>query len=156
MHIVGIAKLVIEMDTQYVCGMLNNPDVQPNTAINHWIAAILLVNFKLVHIPTEKHLGPNSLSRLEPILGEYDDEGNPEEWVDKILSLSIWLNTWNEFCPAHPSSTMQIFQATEGGRGGLSTPRKELTFPPPSDKAHGWDSELPEDLIFLTEGKLPN
>jgi hypothetical protein len=53
--------------------MLSNPNVQQNAAINHWIAAILLFNFKLIHIPTEKHLRPNSLSRHEPIPGK-DDE----------------------------------------------------------------------------------
>jgi hypothetical protein len=30
MHIVGITNLVIEMDVQYVRGMLSNPDVQLN------------------------------------------------------------------------------------------------------------------------------
>ena len=79
MHIVGIANLVIEMDAQYVRGMLNNPDVQLNTAINRWIAAILLFDFKLVHVPAEKHLGPDGLSRREPIPGEDDNEDDPEE-----------------------------------------------------------------------------
>ena len=38
-HIIGVTNLVIEMDAQYVKGMLNNPDVQPNAAMNQWIAA---------------------------------------------------------------------------------------------------------------------
>ena len=45
MHIVGAADLVVEMDAQYVRGMLNNPDIQPNVAINRWIAAIQLFDF---------------------------------------------------------------------------------------------------------------
>ncbi len=30
--------------------------------INHWIAAILLFDFKLVHIPSDKHHRPDGLS----------------------------------------------------------------------------------------------
>src|SRR6266852_2216182 len=38
-HIVGITNLVVEMDAQYVKGMLSNPDMQPNAAMNRWITA---------------------------------------------------------------------------------------------------------------------
>jgi hypothetical protein len=76
--------------------MLSNPDVQPNAAIKRWIAAILLFDFKLVHVPAEKHLGANGLSQREPIPGEDDDDGDPEESVDEVLSLSIWVDTWQQ------------------------------------------------------------
>jgi len=92
-HIIGITNLVIEMDTQYVKGMLSNPDIQPNTTVNHWIAVILLFNFKLVHVPAEKHLGTDGLLRREPVPGEDSNNSDPEEWIDKVLSLSIWVNT---------------------------------------------------------------
>jgi hypothetical protein len=150
MHVVGIANLVVEMDAQYVRGMLSNPDVQPNAAINRWIAAILLFDFKLVHIPAEKHQGPDGLSRREPIPGEDDDEGDPEEWVDEVLSLGLWLDTWTEHRPTRYTSTTKVFQATEGGVGTL---RDELTFPPPSDKTHTRDDELPGIFRFLAGGK---
>ncbi len=44
-HLIGIQNLVVEMDTQYIKGMLQHPDVQPNAVLNRWIAAILLFNF---------------------------------------------------------------------------------------------------------------
>ena len=92
-HIVGITNLIVEVDAQYIRGMLNNPDVQPNAAMNRWIAAIRLFDFKLVHVPAEKHLGADGLSRREPIPGEdYEDE-DAEDWVDKILSLGIWVDS---------------------------------------------------------------
>jgi len=93
-HIIGITKLVIEMDAQYIKGMLSNPDIQPNAAMNQWIAAILLFDFKLVHIPADRHLGPDGLSCREPVLDEDEYEGDPEEWIDDILSLGIWIDTW--------------------------------------------------------------
>ena len=77
------------MDAQYVKGMLSNPDMQPNAAMNRWIAAILLFDFKLVHIPADRHLGPDGLSRREPIPGEEEEEDDPEEWIDDILFLGI-------------------------------------------------------------------
>ena len=55
MHIIGVADLTVEMDAQYVRGMLANPDIQPSAAINRWIAAIQLFDFKLVHVPAENH-----------------------------------------------------------------------------------------------------
>src|SRR6266702_8544149 len=39
-HIVGITDLIVEMDAQYIHGMLKNPDIQPNAAMNRWITAI--------------------------------------------------------------------------------------------------------------------
>jgi hypothetical protein len=151
MHVVGITNLVVEMDAQYVRGMLSNPDVQPNAAINCWIAAILLFDFKLVHVPAEKHHGPDGLSRCKPIPGEDDNEGDPEEWVDEVLSLGLWLDTWNEHRPTHRTGTAKVFQATEG----VSTLCDELTFPPASDKACAHDSELPGILRYLADGKRP-
>jgi hypothetical protein len=93
LHLFGIRNLVIEMDAQFVCGMLNNPDIQPNAAINCWIAAILLFDFKLVHVPAEKHRGPDGLSCREPVEGEDDDEDDLEDWIDKTLALGIWIST---------------------------------------------------------------
>jgi hypothetical protein len=90
LHIIGVCNLVVKMDAVFICGMLNNPDVHPNAVINHWIAAILLFNFKLVHVPAEKHQGPDGLSRCEHVEGEDAEEDDLEEWIDKTLSLSIW------------------------------------------------------------------
>ncbi len=65
LYLVGINNLVVEVDASYIKGMLSNPNIQPNAAINRWIAAILLFDFKLVHVPTDKHKGPDGLSRRE-------------------------------------------------------------------------------------------
>lgn len=45
--IVGVRNLVVEVDAKYIKGMINNPNIQPNAAINRWIAAILLFDFQL-------------------------------------------------------------------------------------------------------------
>ena len=51
------------MDTKFIKGMINNPTLHPNDAINRWIAAILLFDFELVHVPAEKHTGADGLSQ---------------------------------------------------------------------------------------------
>jgi hypothetical protein len=52
--LIGVKKLTIEVDAKYIKGMLNNPDIQPNTAMNRWIARILLFDFTLKHVPGSK------------------------------------------------------------------------------------------------------
>jgi len=49
------------MDTKFIKGMINNPTLHPNDAINRWISAILLFDFELVHIPANKHIGADGL-----------------------------------------------------------------------------------------------
>jgi len=61
--------------------MLSNPDAQPNAAINHWIAAILVFDFKLA---ADMHKGPDGLSRHEPAPGKEEDDS--EDWVHNALS----------------------------------------------------------------------
>ena len=86
-HIVGAKELTVEVDTKYIKGMINNPDMQPNTAINRWIAIILLFDFKLVHVPAEKHTGADGLSRRPRAPEDIDPEDNLEEWIDDATSL---------------------------------------------------------------------
>ena len=61
--LIGAKKLVVEVNAQYIKRMLNKPDLHPNAAMNRWIAAILIFDFELVHVPGTKHKGPDGLSR---------------------------------------------------------------------------------------------
>jgi len=88
LHLIGVRNLVVEAGAAYIESMLSKPDVQPNAAINRWIAAILLF-----HMPADKHKGPDGLSRREPIPGE-EEHDDPEDWVDNALPLSIWVVSW--------------------------------------------------------------
>ena len=53
LYTIGVKRLVVEMDAKFIKGMINNPMLHPNDTINRWIAAILLFNFELVHVPAE-------------------------------------------------------------------------------------------------------
>jgi len=105
-HLVSVRNLVVEMDALYIRGMLNNPDVQPNATINCWIAAILLFNFKLIHIPAEKHHGPDGLSQCELADDEVDEDDDPEDWIDHMLALRIWVVSWLDATQTNDSAAI--------------------------------------------------
>ena len=74
--IFGVVNLTVKMDTKYMKGMINNPDLQPNVTINQWIAGILLFHFHLKHVPAICHTGPDGLSHQPP------SKNNPVEEDD--------------------------------------------------------------------------
>ena len=85
-YLVGAPNLIVEMDASYVKNMINNPDMQPNNALNRWIQGILLHDFKLNHVPATQFRGPDALSRRQPAKDEtvepYDDL-----WLEDIALL---------------------------------------------------------------------
>jgi hypothetical protein len=89
--LVGLPRFTVEVDAKYIKGMLNNPDIQPNAAINRWIAAILLFDFDLVHVPGDDHTGADGLSR-RPLAEEDPAEPDDfEDWIDDAYSFSVQL-----------------------------------------------------------------
>ncbi|RDB16200.1 Transposon Tf2-6 polyprotein [Hypsizygus marmoreus] len=85
-YLIGVKNLVIEMDANCIKGIINNPDIQPNHAMNRWIQGILLFDFTLKHVPATQFKGPDALSRRP--LGE--DEKIPSDddaWLDDIALL---------------------------------------------------------------------
>jgi hypothetical protein len=91
--LIGVKNLTIEVDAKYIRGMINNPDIQPNAAMNRWIAGISLFDFKLKHVPGAKHAGPDGLSRRPPAPEDDSDEDSAdvEDWVDEILGCGLWV-----------------------------------------------------------------
>jgi len=63
LYLIGVKNLHVEVDAKYIKGMLNEPDLQPNAAVNRWIQGILIFDFKLIHVPATKFQGPDALSR---------------------------------------------------------------------------------------------
>jgi hypothetical protein len=61
--LIGLKTFTVGVDAKYLKGMLRNPDIQPNAAMNCWLAGIALFHFKLRHVPGAKHLAPDGLSR---------------------------------------------------------------------------------------------
>ncbi len=86
-HIIGAKKLIVEVDAKYIKGMLKNPDLVPGAAANRWIQGIKLFDFELVHVPADRHRGPDALSR-RPLTEEDLRVDHNDSWLDDIV-LSI-------------------------------------------------------------------
>ena len=134
-HLIGVKNLVVEMDVQFIRGMIWNPNIQPNATINCWIAAILLFDFKLIHIPANKHHRPDGLSRHPPAEGE-EEEGDPEEWIDHMLSLGLWVLTWLD-TPHY----VQVLSFAQAPSGDNPTSKEPMKFPV-SEKALRAEEDL--------------
>ncbi|KIJ08865.1 hypothetical protein PAXINDRAFT_18031 [Paxillus involutus ATCC 200175] len=70
--------------------MLNDPNLQPNAAVNRWVQGILLFDFTLVHVPATQFKGPDALSRKELEEGEEPPGEYDDSWVD---SIALYLGT---------------------------------------------------------------
>ena len=89
LYIIGVKKLQIEVDAKFIKGMLNDPDLQPNAAVNRWIEGILMFDFALVHVPADRHKGPDALSRRPLAVGE-TAESDDNSWLDNIALLTYY------------------------------------------------------------------
>lgn len=79
--IIGVKNLVVEVDAKYIKGMINNPDIQPSAAVNRWISAILLFDFRLRHVPGSLH-GPDGLSRRPRAPEDPETDDDYDQWID--------------------------------------------------------------------------
>ena len=73
---------------RYIKGMLANLDIQPSASIDHWIVAILMFHFELVHVKGMFY-GPDGLSRRPRQPGDpgpVDDEDKFDNWIDQLHS----------------------------------------------------------------------
>jgi hypothetical protein len=89
LYIIGVKELKVEVDAKFIQGLLNNPDLQPDAAVNRWIQGILMFHFALLHVPATQFQGPDALSRRVIGTGE-TVESDDDDWLDEIaLHLTI-------------------------------------------------------------------
>jgi hypothetical protein len=102
--------------------MLNNPNIQPNTTINRWIAGILLFDFKLVHIPGATH-GPDGLSRR---LAQPDNPPEPEDdyedWINQAYRFMHIINPTTINQGSHLVLSLFTLTNTEAPANSFSQP----------------------------------
>lgn len=87
LYIIGVTNFQVEVDAKFIQGLLNNPDLQPDAAVNRWIQGILMFHFELIHVPAVRFQGPDALSRRGLAEGEVaaDDD---DSWLDRIALLA--------------------------------------------------------------------
>jgi transposase InsO family protein len=103
LYIIGVKNLQVEVDAKFIKGMLNDPDLQPNAAINRWIQGILMFDFALIHVPAIRHQGPDALSRRTLAEGE-TSEPDDDSWLDNIALLTYFPSLQKDPFKIIPSS----------------------------------------------------
>lgn len=83
LYIIGVKILQVEVDAKFIQGLLNNPDLQPDAAVNRWIQGILMFHFALTHVPATRFQAPDALSRRSVNKGE-EVEDDDDSWLDEI------------------------------------------------------------------------
>ena len=104
LYIIGVRNLQVEVDAKYIKGMLNEPDLQPNATINQWIQGILLFNFALVHVPADRHKGPDALS-WQPVAKGETVTPDDDSWLDNIALLIYFPDLHNDPFSITPSKS---------------------------------------------------
>ncbi|KAJ8453582.1 hypothetical protein ONZ45_g19657 [Pleurotus djamor] len=154
--IVGAKKLVVEVDAKYIKGMINNPDIHPNAAINRWIAGILLFDFTLRHVPGNSHAPADGLSRRprapeDPVVDEDIDA-----WIDEANGFMLAIRTGNsaksyELAKSSLSRPWQLEPALWTQAHLEDSP----LHPPQSSRAQQRDKHIAEVETFLRTNQKP-
>jgi hypothetical protein len=146
-HIIGVKRLVVEVDASSIKGMLSNPDIQPSATINRWIAAIKLFDFHLQHVPATQHKGPDGLSRRVPAAHESADTADTADgWIDNAYGFFVHRQTGDSRPERHHRlcvpPTALVFAADTMLDDTTSTPPVYLPMPPRSEKASAADERV--------------
>jgi hypothetical protein len=105
LYIIGAKTFHVEVDAKYIKGMLNDPDLQPNAAINRWIQGILMFDFTLIHVPAIHHKAADALSRCA--IGEGEEiVPDDDSWLDDValytgISQANYQSNYLETIPQH-------------------------------------------------------
>lgn len=110
--LIGVRNLIVEVDTKYIKGMLQHPDMQPSATINCWILAILTFHFTLVHVKGKTHK-PDGLSRWPPQPdNEPQDDKDYDDWINHFYGFPHLVQPF----PVDSNSTPTILDLDPGER----------------------------------------
>ena len=96
LYLIGVKKLEVHMDAIAVKGIIQNPDILPNNAMNRWIQGVLLFDFEFRHVPATKFLAPDALSR-RPLGPDEDIPPWDDSWLDDISLFTTKTPTYSIF-----------------------------------------------------------
>lgn len=158
---IGIKKFIVEMDAKFIKGMINNPTLHPNDAVNRWISAILLFDFDLVHVPADRHTGADGLSR-RPRAPEDPEMEPPEEledWIDSNTGFFLERTTPPSSLDPAPSFSLAldptlVFNLNASSREYSEEAESESEIPR-SDKALRREAKLEVIRHFLETLRRP-
>jgi transposase InsO family protein len=83
-------KVRLEVDAKYLIEMVNSPEL-PNSAMTRWLWYIHNFDLQFVHVPANKHVVVDGLSRRRKSVDDSTEEDD-EEWLDKICGATTHLS----------------------------------------------------------------
>ena len=134
--------------------MLNNPDIQPNAAINRWIAGILLFDFDLVHVPGNDHSSADRLSCRPPAEQDIPEPTDFEDWIDEAYSFSTQLMHDSCMDIPHISPTASPARLVGPMVPVFNLSDVEATLPH-MERSDKWENELIAIQVFLEDPHKP-
>ena len=162
MYLIGVWNLIVEVDAQYIKGMLSNSDIAPSASINRWIVSILLFHFTLVHVPGTRH-GPDGLSRRpwQPGDDDNDSEYNPEfdDWVDRVYGFMHFLNPTRlqiTFSDKNATFAAEAIDEPNITNDSVSTDPFTYKRVPCSEKSHKADDHLHRVCEWFESQRRPD
>ena len=152
--LVGLETFTVEVDAKYIKGMLSNPDIQPNAVMNRWIARILMFDFDLVHVPAEKHVAADGLSRRPEAASDGKEEDDFEDWIDQAQGFAMELLNPGTLRDTSDTNTVSGRNRVLDGIPEYILANEEEQLPiPRTDKAKKRDRELLDIQEFLQNPK---
>jgi transposase InsO family protein len=86
LHLYG-QRFTLEVDARSLVQMLNSPDL-PSSPMTRWLAFIKLFDLEVVHVPAEKHLLVDGLSRAYFTDEVEEDMDNPIKASHSVLAIT--------------------------------------------------------------------
>jgi hypothetical protein len=168
LYTIGVKELIVEMDAKFIKGMINNPTLHPNDAVNRWIAAILLFDFELVHVPAARHTGADGLSRRPRTDNDppFDDSDELDDWIDSNAGFFLELTTPaspRDPCPpmcfafelSSPTPSPSPSISSSASSASMASSSSQSVEIPRSSRATLRDERLVVIRRFLTDPKRP-
>ncbi|KAJ8483236.1 hypothetical protein ONZ45_g14668 [Pleurotus djamor] len=155
--LIGVKKLVVEVDAKYIKGMINNPDIHPNATMNRWIAGILLFDFTLRHVPGKSHAPADGLSRRPPAPEDPAVEEDIEAWIDEAngFMLEVRSGCDRRSCELAKSLRSRHWKLEPAIWTQVDTSVESAEHPPQSNRAKERDAGIADVESFLRTGQKP-
>ena len=152
-HIVGVKKLIVEVDASSIKGMLKNPDIQVNAVMNRWIGQVLQYDFELIHVPAARHKGPDALSRRRYTKADEGSEhSNPEDWMERV---ALKVRTHSPPDSEEPSTPSPDSEEETPLPSPPSIP-PDGTKPPPRTSSYSYtNQDMVDILTYLVSNNMP-
>ena len=86
--------------------MVNKPDLMPSVPGNRWLAFIQLFDFEIMHVPAERHRGPDGLSRRRK--SDDDSTDSDSDSDQDIEDKNMFVHTPRQISEVFEMNTLEL------------------------------------------------